>query len=72
MRVKRGEAESRIGHAARQNSGRVEGKAQRHDAVGRPAILGDFQPGIAGHRRGQAYRGRGIAAEGKKRRAFAQ
>ena len=32
----------------------------------------EFQPGIAGHRGGQAHRGRRVAAEGEQRRAFAQ
>lgn len=64
--IERGEGKGRVDHAARQDSRRVEGETQRHDAFGRPAILGDFQPGIAGHRRWQAHRGRGIAAESQQ------
>ena len=53
--IERGEAEARIRHAARQDAGRIEGKAQRHDALGRPALLRQLQAGIAGHRRRQAH-----------------
>src|SRR6185437_149455 len=46
--VERGKAESRVRHAAREDARRIEGEAQRHDAVGRPATERQLDPGIAG------------------------
>src|ERR1700756_5332448 len=47
--IERGKAVGEVGDTARQQSGRVERKRQRHDASGGPAPDRDLQPRIAGH-----------------------
>src|SRR6185312_5032987 len=41
--IERGESESRIRHAAREDAGRIQREAELNDALGRPATLGEFQ-----------------------------
>ena len=63
--VQRGKAVCDVADAAGQQVRRVEGRGQRHDAIGRPAAECDLQADRAGHARRNPHRARRVAAKGE-------